>query len=211
MLEEASNPTVPLLERLRFLSISATNLDEFYTVRVAGLRAQVRNGNMPASEDGRTPAEQLDLINADARRLMQTQQSVFNKLRSEMEGEHITLVHPLETDGARSEIPGTRTFVDKVFPVLSPLAIDPAHPFPFIPNTGFSLALELERVTDHRTLKALLPIPQQIARFVPLPGKPGEIALPAAGGTAAAASRHAVSRLYRPRPLHLPRAARQRP
>ena len=173
VLEEASNPKVPLLERLRFLSISATNLDEFYTVRVAGLRAQARHGNMPASDDGRTPAQQLDLIHADARRLMQTQQVVYNKLRREMEGEHITLL-------TRSKL-ATRdlkfleqNFVDKVFPVLSPLAIDPAHPFPFIPNTGFSLALELERVTDRRSLKALLPIPQQIARFVPLPGKPGE-------------------------------------
>ncbi len=173
VLEEASNPKVPLLERLRFLSISATNLDEFYTVRVAGLRAQLRNGNAPASDDGRTPSEQLDLIHADARRLMQVQQSVFNKLKREMEAEHITLL-------TRSKL-STRdlkfleeNFVEKVFPVLSPLAIDPAHPFPFIPNTGFSLALELERVSDHRTLKALLPIPQQIARFVPLPGTPGE-------------------------------------
>ena len=173
VLEEASNPKVPLLERLRFLSISATNLDEFYTVRVAGLRAQARHGNMPASDDGRTPTEQLDLIHADARRLMQTQQSVFNKLRREMEGEHITLCTRSKL-GARDLKFLEQNFVDKVFPVLSPLAIDPAHPFPFIPNTGFSLALELERVTDRRTLKALLPIPQQIARFVPLPGKPGE-------------------------------------
>ena len=173
VLDEASNPKVPLLERLRFLSISATNLDEFYTVRVAGLRAQLRNGNAPASDDGRTPSDQLTLIHADARRLMQTQQSVFNKLKREMEGEKITLL-------TRSKLT-TRdlkfleeNFVEKVFPVLSPLAIDPAHPFPFIPNTGFSLALELERMSDHRTLKALLPIPQQIARFVPLPGRPGE-------------------------------------
>ncbi|OYU19722.1 MAG: RNA degradosome polyphosphate kinase [Rhodobacteraceae bacterium PARR1] len=173
VLEEASNPAVPLLERLRFLSISATNLDEFYTVRVAGLRALARNGNGTLSEDGRTPADQLVLIHADARRLMQTQQSVFNKLRREMEGQGITLL-------TRSKLTMRdlkhleQHFVNKVFPVLSPLAIDPAHPFPFIPNTGFSLALELERETDHRSLKALLPIPQQIARFVALPGKPGE-------------------------------------
>ena len=92
VLEEASNPTVPLLERLRFLSISATNLDEFYTVRVAGLRAQVRNGNAPVSDDGLTPAEQLKLIQASARRLMQTQQTVYNRLKREMEAEHITLL-----------------------------------------------------------------------------------------------------------------------
>ena len=173
VLEEASNPVVPLLERLRFLSISATNLDEFYTVRVAGLRAQVRNGNTNLSDDGQSPEDQLVRINADARRLMQTQQVVFNKLKKAMEAEGIVIL-------TRSKLTMRdlkfleENFLSKVFPVLSPLAIDPAHPFPFIPNTGFSLALELERVSDQRTLKALLPIPQQIARFVPLPGKAGE-------------------------------------
>jgi len=173
VLDEATNPAVPLLERLRFLSISATNLDEFYTVRVAGLRAQARHGNAPLSDDGRTPAEQLSLIHADARRLMQMQQTVYNKLKKEMEAEGIIIL-------TRSKLTVRdlklleENFLSKVFPVLSPLAIDPAHPFPFIPNTGFSLALELERVSDRRTLKALLPIPQQVARFVPLPGKPGE-------------------------------------
>ena len=173
VLDEASNAGVPLLERLRFLSISATNLDEFYSVRVAGLRALARANNSALSEDGRTPVEQLTLINADARNLMHTQQAVFNKLKREMEAQGIILC-------TRSKLTGRDLtfledhFLNKVFPVLSPLAIDPAHPFPFIPNTGFSLALELERESDHRTLKALLPIPQQIARFVPLPGKPGE-------------------------------------
>lgn len=173
VLDEASNPGVPLLERLRFLSISAANLDEFYTVRVAGLRAQVRIGNAPLSDDGRTPAEQLTLIHADARRLMQMQQTVFNKLKKEMEAEGIIILTRSKLT-ARDLRVLEENFLTKVFPVLSPLAIDPAHPFPFIPNTGFSLALELERVSDRRTLKALLPIPQQIARFVPLPGKPGE-------------------------------------
>jgi polyphosphate kinase len=173
VLDEASNPAVPLLERLRFLSISATNLDEFYTVRVAGLRALVKAGNSTLSEDGRSPAEQLALIHADARELMQMQQSVFKRLRREMEGQGIALA-------TRSKLTGRDLkfledhFLRNVFPVLSPLAIDPAHPFPFIPNTGFSLALELERESDHRTLKALLPIPQQIARFVPLPSRDGE-------------------------------------
>jgi len=173
VLEEASNPGVPLLERLRFLSISATNLDEFYTVRVAGLRQLQRTDNARLSEDGRTPADQLKLIHADARKLMQTQQSVFNKLKREMEAQRIVIL-------TRSKLTSRDLrfledhFLNKVFPVLSPLAIDPAHPFPFIPNTGFSLALELERASDNRPLQALLPIPQQIARFVPLPGKPGE-------------------------------------
>ncbi|QCP86541.1 RNA degradosome polyphosphate kinase [Cereibacter sphaeroides] len=173
VLDEAGNPRVPLLERLRFLSISATNLDEFYTVRVAGLRALVRAGNLMLSEDGRTPAEQLQLINADARRLMQTQQTVWNKLRREMEEQGISIL-------TRSKLTVRDLrhledhFLSKVFPVLSPLAIDPAHPFPFIPNTGFTLGLELERMSDRRPLQALLPIPQQIARFVELPAKPGE-------------------------------------
>ncbi len=173
VLEEAANPAVPLLERLRFLSISATNLDEFYTVRVAGLRELVKTGNTTPSEDGRTPAEQLRLIHADARKLMQMQQIVYKKLKRAMEAVGIIIA-------SRSKLTARdlkfleEHFLAKVFPVLSPLAIDPAHPFPFIPNTGFSLALELERTRDHRTLKALLPIPQQIARFIPLPGKEGE-------------------------------------
>ena len=170
VLEEASNPAVPLLERLRFLSISATNLDEFYTVRVAGLRALVRANNAIPSEDGRSPAEQLRLIHDDARRLMQTQQTAFKRLRREMEMAGIEIVNRSKL-AVRDLKFLEDHFLNKVFPVLSPLAIDPAHPFPFIPNTGFSLALELERETDHRTLKALLPIPQQIARFVPLPCK----------------------------------------
>jgi polyphosphate kinase len=172
VLEEASNPRVPLLERLRFLSISANNLDEFYTVRVAGLMAFVRSGNAARSEDGRSAAEQLDLINADARRLMQAQQTVLNKLKREMEeaGIHILTRSKLT---ARDLKHLDETFLTKVFPILSPLAIDPAHPFPFIPNAGFCLALELERA-DGRALQALLPIPQQVQRFVPLPSKPGE-------------------------------------
>ena len=173
VLDEASNRSVPLLERLRFLSISATNLDEFYTVRVAGLRALQRRGNAIPYEDARTPAEQLKLINADARRLMLTQQTVFNTLRREMDEQGITILTRSKLNGRDLKFLEEH-FLNKVFPVLSPLAIDPAHPFPFIPNTGFSLGLELERVSDQRTLKALLPIPQQIARFVPLPGKPGE-------------------------------------
>lgn len=173
VLEEAANPAVPLLERLRFLSISATNLDEFYMVRVAGLMALVRANNPTRSEDGLTPAEQLVLINADARRLMAQQQAVLNKLKKLMEDQGISILTRSRLT-ARDLRHLDDHFLNKVFPVLSPLAIDPAHPFPFIPNTGFCLALELERASDRRPLQALLPIPQQIARFVPLPAKPGE-------------------------------------
>ncbi|SCY39573.1 RNA degradosome polyphosphate kinase [Paracoccus tibetensis] len=169
VLDEARNPRVPLLERLRFVSISATNLDEFYTVRVAGLRELVREGNTTASDDGLTPAEQLTLINADARRLMSAQQSVWNRLRQEMEQEGIVILSRQRLTGAEETFLH-EYFENRVFPVLSPLAIDPAHPFPFIPNTGFSLALELARETDGRQMQALLPIPAQLPRFVPLPG-----------------------------------------
>ena len=170
VLDEARNPRVPLLERLRFLSISATNLDEFYTVRVAGLRELVRAGKTMPGDDGRSPAEQLDLVNEDARRLMQAQQTCWNKLKREMETAGITLLTRAKLT-KRDAAFAQDYFLGKVFPVLSPLAIDPAHPFPFIPNTGFCLALQLERATGGRPLQALLPIPQQIARFVTLPGE----------------------------------------
>ena len=168
VLEEASNPRVPLLERLRFLTISAANLDEFYTVRVAGLMELARNGNTTPSDDGLTPADQLVLINEDAHRLMQTQQQVWLRLKKEMEAAGILLLTRAKLT-RRDEKFLAAYFLDQVFPVLSPLAIDPAHPFPFIPNTGFCLALELVRPSDKRLLKAILPIPQQIDRFVRLP------------------------------------------
>ncbi len=168
VLEEAQNPKVPLLERLRFLSISATNLDEFYTVRVAGLRELAQAGNMTPAADGLSPAEQLVLINKDARALLSRQQETWEILRAEMENMGILLLD----QNALSEDDKSylkEFFLAQVFPVLSPLAIDPAHPFPFIPNTGFSLALQLERKSDKRPLQALLPIPQQIDRFIELP------------------------------------------
>ncbi len=169
VLEEAENPRVPLLERLRFLSISATNLDEFYTVRVAGLRELVRAGNATPGIDGLRPSEQLARINEDARRLLAQQQAVWETLKSEMQAAGIALLDAARLNRADQAHLETY-FLDHVFPVLSPLAIDPAHPFPFIPNAGFCLALQLDRTADHRTLRALLPVPQQIARFIPLPG-----------------------------------------
>lgn len=173
VLEEAENPRVPLLERLRFLSISATNLDEFYTVRVAGLRELAHAGNVTPAADGLTPAEQLILINDDARRLMERQQSVLGQLRTEMEEAGISILDRDSVTKADKDYLAD-VFLNRVFAVLSPLAIDPAHPFPFIPNTGFSLALQLERTKDKRVLQALLPIPAQIDRFVSLPSDPGQ-------------------------------------
>lgn len=172
VLEEAQNSRVPLLERLRFLSISATNLDEFYNVRVAGLRELAQAGNTTPAADGLSPAEQLVLINENARKLLASQQETYDTLRRELEAERISILdHGSIEEGDRDYL--ADVFLNKTFPVLSPLAIDPAHPFPFIPNLGYSLALQLERKADKRPLQALLPIPQQIARFIPLPASEG--------------------------------------
>ncbi|MCB1388807.1 MAG: RNA degradosome polyphosphate kinase, partial [Rhodobacteraceae bacterium] len=170
VLDEASNPRVPLLERVRFLSISATNLDEFYTVRVAGLRELYRSGNATPSQDGLTPYEQLTLINEDARRLMLTQQEAFRALRVELEAERMVILDRQALTEADREFLQDY-FLSNVFPMLSPLAIDPAHPFPFIPNAGFCLALQIERRADGLQRNALLPVPQQIDRFIRLPAE----------------------------------------
>ena len=177
VLEEAQNLRVPLLERLRFLSISATNLDEFYTVRVAGLRELAMAGNVTPSIDGLTPADQLVQINANTRILMQRQQTVFIDLKAQMAatGMHILSKDSL-TEDDKVFLDGF--FLDQVFPVLSPLAIDPAHPFPFLPNAGFALALQLSQIGGKRTLRALLPVPAQINRFVQLPSDDGQRFLP---------------------------------
>jgi len=177
VLEEAENPRVPLLERLRFLSISATNLDEFYTVRVAGLRELSNEGNATPGLDGLTPAEQLVVIDRDARALMTRQQTVFTELQAEMAAQDIHILDRAalsDDDIAYLE----DVFIEQVFPVLSPLAIDPAHPFPFLPNEGFALALQLERPSDKRQLRSLLPVPAQIDRFVALPAETGHRFLP---------------------------------
>ena len=169
VLEEVDNLNVPLLERLRFLSISATNLDEFYSVRVAGLRELARAGSITPGIDGRSIPEQLEFIDSEARGLMRRQQSVLANLRKEMAAQNIHILTAAEAKEDHAYL--LQYFLSHVFPVVSPLAIDPAHPFPFIPNAGFALALQLERKTDKRSLRALVPVPQQINRFVVLPGK----------------------------------------
>ena len=169
VLEEADNWNVPLLERLRFLSISATNLDEFYSVRVAGLRELTRSGSNTPAIDGRNPSEQLKLIEVEARRLMKEQQFVLIKLRTEMAKQNITILTAAQAKNHFAYL--QKIFLSDVFPIISPLAIDPAHPFPFIPNSGFALALQLERKSDGRSLRALVPVPQQVNRFVRLQGQ----------------------------------------
>jgi polyphosphate kinase len=170
VLEEAMNVAHPLLERLRFLSISANNLDEFYMVRVAGLKGQVAAGVSTPSQDGLTPAQQLTAINTRSGELMQKQQACWRGLREEMRAADIAVIDVGELrPEERQWLDGM--FLDQIFPVLTPMAIDPAHPFPFIPNLGFSLALDLKRREDGRSLRALVPLPSQIARFIRLPGE----------------------------------------
>src|SRR5882724_6513803 len=169
VLEEAYNVNHPLLERLRFLSISANNLDEFYMVRVAGLKGQVEAGVATASVDGLTPAQQLAAINSRTGELMRNQQACWRSLREELRGVGIAVIDPAELTA--EERPWLDTyFLDQIFPVLTPMAIDPAHPFPFIPNLGFFLVLELSSRSESRSHRALLPLPHQIPRFIRLPG-----------------------------------------
>jgi len=170
VLAEADNPRQPLLERLRFLSISANNLDEFYMVRVAGLKGQVLAGIGLPSQDGLTPAQQLEEIAKRAAKLMRDQQVTLRALRALLAEAGLFVVRPAELS-AEDRAFVTERFWAEVFPVLTPLAVDPAHPFPFIANWGFGLALQLARGSDGNRMEGLLLVPGTISRFLRLPGK----------------------------------------
>lgn len=174
VLEEAQNPHHPLLERVRFLGITASNLDEFYMVRVAGLVAQATAGVTAPSPDGLTPAEQLTAIHARAVRFTGQQQRTWTELCAGLRAAGVELLEPhelSEQDHAALE----RRFLTEVFPVLTPLAVDVAHPFPFIPNLGLGLALQLTRQSDDKQLVGLVLLPAQISRFVRLEGPAGRV------------------------------------
>ena len=172
VVEEAENGRHPLLERLRFVSISASNLDEFISVRIAGLIGQAKAGVSVLSADGRTPAQQLGVIQPQAAALMHKQQEVWRALRGQLEAADITLCDA-EALSAEEVAWLDSWFMERVFPVLTPLAIDPAHPFPFIPNMGLVMVMKLFREEDQHGMNALIPLPGLIERFVRLPGGPG--------------------------------------
>ncbi|WP_029660203.1 RNA degradosome polyphosphate kinase [Aliihoeflea sp. 2WW] len=170
VLDESQNPNHPLLERLRFLSISATNLDEFFMVRVAGLAGQVRAGIAIRSPDGRTPEEQLEQILLEVSSLQEDQQKSFSLLADLLRKEGVEIVRtaPLsKEDKAWLE----DHFLEAIYPVLTPLSVDPAHPFPFIPNLGFSMALQLRHRKEGEEMSALLRLPMALNRFIRLPDK----------------------------------------
>ena len=168
VLDEAGNGNHPALERLRFLSISASNLDEFYMVRAAGLRAQVRNGVDRPGMDGLTAREQLDELNQEATALMRAQQARWREVRGLLEGHGVHLVSA--DDLSEDEKAWLRDdFLAHTLPVITPLAIDPAHPFPFIPNLGHALVLKLKRRKSERVMNALLPLPAGVKRFIEIP------------------------------------------
>jgi polyphosphate kinase len=168
VLEEAGNVNHPLLERMRFVSISANNLDEFFMVRVAGLRGQVRAGITKQSADGLSPAEQLEEIATFAQHLHLEQQDHWQQLREELFAQGV-VIHEANDLSAEQLTFLQKLFREEIFPVLTPIAIDPAHPFPFIPNLGFTLAFELVRQGGTQTLTALVRVPGNLDRFVTLP------------------------------------------
>jgi polyphosphate kinase len=171
VMEEAENDRHPLLERVRFVSISASNLDEFYSVRVAGLVGQAKAGVTATSPDGRSPAQQLIEIKQRTDRLLTEQQRVWRELRTALRAADLEVCEPRQLS-ADDMAWLDAWFMERVFPVLTPLAIDPAHPFPFIPNMGLVMALLLAGRENTHMMRALIPLPAQVERFIRLPASP---------------------------------------
>lgn len=169
VLQEAQNPFHPLLERLRFLSISGDNLDEFYMVRVAGLVGQVGQGVEERSADGRTPAQQLSAIEQRVSELTNEQQRVWQELRT-MLAENDLWVKTVDDLSQDALAWLDNHFMTQIFPVLTPQALDPAHPFPFIPNKGISLIINLRRASDGHSVRELIMLPPTIPRLIRIPG-----------------------------------------
>jgi polyphosphate kinase len=170
VLEEATNPAHPLLERLRFLSISGTNLDEFFMVRVAGLKGHQLQGIDDLSADGMTATQQLDAIAAEADSLVIAQQAEWILLREALGDQGLSVVTEEDLDAEAREWLADY-FREQILPVLTPQAIDPSHPFPFIPNGGFSLVFDLRRGKAAEPVVELLMIPSTLPRFIRIPGK----------------------------------------
>ena len=174
VLEESQNASHPLLERVRFLSISAANLDEFFMVRVAGLAGQVREGIVARSPDGRTPEQQLEQVLLEVGRLQEDQQGSLSDLFVLLRKEGIESISADQL--SKDEIAWLEDhFLEQIFPVLTPLSIDPAHPFPFIPNLGFSIALQLRHLKDGQGMTALLRLPTALRRFIRLPDRKSNV------------------------------------
>ncbi len=170
VMEEARNEAHPLLERLRFLSISGNNLDEFFMVRVAGIMAHQLQGIDQRSQDGLTPKQQLAAITDASQHLVAEQQSEWLTLSGELARQGIEVVHDLAgASRYRSQL--QRHFVDQIFPILTPQALDPAHPFPFIPNKGLAVMADLVRQSDGEAVRELVMIPTSLSRFVRVPGQ----------------------------------------
>jgi polyphosphate kinase len=174
VLEEACNAAHPMLERLRFLSISGSNLDEFFMVRVAGLKGQQLQDVEARSADGLTPSQQLAPITIGADALLASQENVWREIRHALADAGIQVLGSSKIDAALSvdEIEWLRThFREQLFPILTPQALDPAHPFPFIPNKGLAVMFDLVRVSDKEPIRELVMVPSGMSRFVRLPGE----------------------------------------
>ena len=170
VMEEAQNSSHPLLERLRFLSISGSNLDEFFMVRFAGLVGQFRQNIEERSADGMTPKQQLQAIVESSEKLMSSQQTVWDELSELLAAENIHVLSAPDLDEV-GNVWLKQHFLDQIFPVLTPQALDPAHPFPFIPNKGLSLIFDLVRKSGGQVIRELVMIRSGLPRFIRLPGE----------------------------------------